>query len=239
MNTSLTTQSKECNTFLSFLPKILQSVNSVNTQTLSRLATKARKVKPLSKLQYIILVLISKDCNIQEYCNRSIVEFSNLSGYTMEGVKRALKVLNAGGYIITKKQTRGRTSVRAVTRLGSAYSPSNFRRNNKSTPQSTPQTGDPPYKISYLKKEKENKDLLYRDSISEVTKREKECFDLLGFKHFDESIVLNRIKRSGLTLEQRSQLAHRVMAATYKKPLGEQITHPRAYFLQALENYRD
>lgn len=198
------------------------------------LSAKSRRAKPLSKLQYVLLIIMIEDCRAQEFSNRKVTELAQMSGYSVRGVVEAIANLMSLGFIVSKKQTRGRATVRAVTRLGFAYSPAKFRKNNKSASQSASQTRATLYKISYSE-DQDQTDLLERDKINQMTKREEECFKAIGFSIEDEIIILNRIKRSQLSPEARLKLATTVLARHYKIA----IKSPRAYYLTAIANHRD
>lgn len=202
-------------------------VSGETTPNLSLLSITAKKKskRPLSKLQYMLLLIIKEDCRIQKYCDRSIEEFQNLSGHSRDGVRKALKVLNDQKLIFTKKQTRGYNSVRAISREGLIY-----KRISKKAPQKAPQTKPILYNIS--SPEHDNADLLARDLIFKTTRREEECFRALEFKELDELLVLSRIKSCHLTQEERFTLANTIMAANYKRP----IQYKRAYYLAAIDN---
>lgn len=214
---------------------LAQRKSSKAEPQLKELSIKARQQKPLSKLQYVLLIIMIEDCRAQEFSNRKVTELAKMSGYSVRGVVKALAHIMGLGFIVSQKQTRGRATVRAVTRLGFAYSPARFRKNNKSASQSASQTKPIPYKISYSSSEKEKTDLLEQHRIDVMTSKETECFNAIGFSIDDELIVLNRIKRSQLSVEARIELAKGVLNRFYK--VG--IKSPRAYFLTAIANHKE
>ena len=211
------------------------TVSSETTPNLSLLSITAKKKskRPLSKLQYMLLLIIKDDCRIQKYCDRSIKEFANITGHSRHGVIAALAVLNEKQFIFTKKQTRGYNSVRAISREGILYKPDKIKKNKNCTPQSTPQRGSIPYRVSSSSKN-DNSDLLKaRDSIDKTCRREEECFKALNFSELDELIILTALKRHHFCVEARFTLATQILHANYKRP----IQHKRAYYMTAIENY--
>ena len=218
-------------------------INNSQTTFFNRLTTripdlvlqkaKSKSKRPLGKLAYILLLIIKQDCKIQGYCDRSIIELANMSGYTVDGVKKALRVLTAQKYIFNKKRGPWHTTVRVVSRSGNCYFPEKFRKNNKKALHKALHSDHSLYKISSLE-EKENKDLLETRKISEKGRREEECFKVLGMNELDELIILSRIKRSKLSVDERFKLATTILARHYKNS----IQSPRAYYLAAIENSR-
>jgi hypothetical protein len=207
---------------------VVGNVTTPNLNSIS-ISAKRKSKRPLAKLQYILLSIIKEDCRIQGYCNRSIEEFQNLSAHSRDGVRKALKILNDGQYIFTKKQTRGYNSVRVISREGMCY-----KRSFKKAPQKAPHKDPTLYKISYSSSEKEKTDLLARDSILKSSKREEEAFKALGFNELDELVIVTALRRRHLSAEARFQLANTIMASHYKRI----IQSPRAYYLAAIENTR-
>jgi len=209
--------------------------NAAIHQSVKLHAITARKKskRPLAKLQYILFSIIKEDCSRQQYCDRSIVEFANLSAHSIDGVKKALRVLNKEQYIFTKKQPRGYNSVRVINKENLPP-----KRDFKKAPQKAPlKSNSPPSilnKISYSFLDQDKTDLLAKDSIIKTTKREEECFKALGCSELDELIILSAIKQSRLSQDERFKLATTIMAANYKNP----IQSSRAYYRAAIENHR-
>lgn len=211
-----------------------ESVVTTPNLSLLSITAKRKSKRPLSKLQWMLLLTIKQDCRIQEYSNRSIEELAILTGHSERGVQAALKVLNDNQYIFSKKQTRGYNTVRCISNDGLSHITRRFKLKNKSASQSASQKPSIPYRVSSSSKEHDNADLLARDSIIKTCRREEECFRALNFNELDELVIITALRRSHLSRDERFKIATTILASHYKRV----IQHKRAYYLATIENFR-